>query len=111
MRTRSIGFLVFVVLLGSAFLFAQQPSPQQPQQKPPAQQPASTPPSNPQGQEPPVQTGQVFKTTVNLVDVLFTVLNRRNKLVADLEKQDFKIFDDNIAQEIRYFSKQNDLPL
>ena len=48
---------------------------------------------------------------VNLVDVLFTVLNRRNKLVPDLEKQDFKIFDEKTQQEIRYFSKQTDLPL
>ncbi len=58
-----------------------------------------------------MQTGQVFRTTVNLVDVLFTVLNRRNKLVADLEKQDFKVLDENVSQDIRYFSKQSDLPL
>ncbi len=49
--------------------------------------------------------------TVNLVDVLFTVLNRRNKLVSDLDKPDFKIFDDNVQQDIRYFSKQTELPL
>jgi VWFA-related protein len=112
MRTRSIGFLLFVVLLGSAVLFAQQqPAPQQPEQKPPAQQPATAPPGTPQGQEPPVQTGQVFRTTVNLVDVLFTVLNHRNKLVPELEKPDFKVYDNNVVQDIRYFSKQSDLPL
>jgi Ca-activated chloride channel family protein len=49
--------------------------------------------------------------TVNLVDVLFTVLNRRNKLVPDLEKNDFKISDDKTPQTIRYFSRQTDLPL
>jgi Ca-activated chloride channel homolog len=49
--------------------------------------------------------------TVNLVDVLFTVLNRRNKLVPDLERGDFKIFDDKAPQAIRYFSRQTDLPL
>jgi len=48
---------------------------------------------------------------VNLVDVLFTVLNRRNKLVPDLQKEDFQIFDEKFPQEIRYFSKQTDLPL
>lgn len=112
MRTRSIGFLLLVVLLGSAILFAQQqPAPQQPAQKPAAQQPATLPPGTPQGQEPPVQTGQVFRTTVNLVDVLFTVLNHRNKLVPELEKPDFKVYDNNVVQDIRYFSKQSDLPL
>jgi Ca-activated chloride channel family protein len=112
MRTRSIGFLFLVVLLGSAMLFAQQqPAPQQPEQKPPAQPPATAPSGTPPGQEPPVQTGQVFRTTVNLVDVLFTVLNHRNKLVPELEKPDFKVYDNNVAQDIRYFSKQSDLPL
>jgi VWFA-related protein len=101
-----------VVLLGSAVLFAQQqPAPQQPEQKPPAQQPATAPPGTPQGQEPAVQTGQIFRTTVNLVDVLFTVLNHRNKLVPELEKPDFKVYDNNVVQDIRYFSKQSDLPL
>jgi len=68
-----------------------------------------TPP--PTSQPPPSQTGQTFRREVNLVDVLFTVLNRRNKLVPDLEQGDFKVFDEGKPQEIRYFSKQSDLPL
>lgn len=66
---------------------------------------------SPAGQEVPPQSGQTFKREVNLVDVLFTVLNRRNKLVPDLEQGDFKVFDEGKPQEIRYFSKQSDLPL
>jgi len=58
-----------------------------------------------------MQKGPTIKVPVNLVDVLFTVLNRRNKLVSDLEQKDFRVLDDNIPQDIRYFSKQNDLPL
>ena len=57
------------------------------------------------------QSQTKITTTVNLVDVLFTVLDRRNKLVSDLDKQNFKVLDDNVAQDIRYFSKQSDLPL
>ncbi len=75
---------------------APQPAPQQPA----AQEPAAT--RQDQGK---------ITQTVNLVDVLFTVLNRRNKLVPDLEKDDFKIFDDKSPQAIRYFSRQTDLPL
>jgi Ca-activated chloride channel homolog len=67
------------------------------------QQPA--PPANPQQQPP------TFVREVNLVDVLATVLDRRNKLVPDLDKGDFKVADDNTPQEIRFFSKQSDLPL
>ena len=74
-----------------------------------AQQPAPPPP--PQDQAPSNEKQPSIVTTVNLVDVLFTVLNRRNKLVPDLEKNDFKISDDKTPQAIRYFSKQTDLPL
>src|SRR5229473_2903457 len=80
------------------------------QQSPAAPKPQSTPPASP-SQEPPQKTDQKLITVVNLVDVLFTVLDRRNKLVPALEKTDFKIFDDKLPQEIRYFSKQSDLPL
>jgi len=68
------------------------------------QQPAASPPQAP-------QQSQTIRREVNLVDVLFTVLNRRNKLVPDLDKGDFKILDDGNPQDIRYFSRQTDLPL
>ncbi len=97
------------ILLVLALLFfpltdrAQQPAP--PQAASPAQAPASP------SQEPSPQSQQRITTVVNLVDVLFTVLNRRNKLVPELERTDFKVFDENKQQEIRYFSRQTGLPL
>ena len=69
------------------------------------------PPSAPTPSQQAPRSGQTFKREVNLVDVLFTVLNRRNKLVADLAESDFKVFDEGKPQEIRYFSRQTDLPL
>src|SRR3989454_7416261 len=62
-------------------------------------------------QEPAQKSNETIISVVNLVDVLFTVLNRRNKLVPELDKGDFKIWDDRAPQEIRYFSRQSDLPL
>ena len=59
----------------------------------------------------PQQSPQKIVREINLVDVLFTVLNRRNKLVADLDKESFKVMDDGVRQDIRYFSRQTDLPL
>jgi Ca-activated chloride channel homolog len=76
-----------------------------------AQQPAVPQPPAAQEQQPQRQDQGRITTTVNLVDVLFTVLNRRNKLVPDLGRDDFKILDDNHPQTIRYFSRQTDLPL
>ena len=92
--------LATVLLLPASAGRAQQTSGDSKQQTPP-----------PTSQQPPSQTGQTFRREVNLVDVLFTVLNRRNKLVPDLEQGDFKVFDEGKPQEIRYFSKQSDLPL
>jgi len=80
------------------------------QQSPAGAKPPSVPPAPP-GQEAPQKSDQKLSTVVNLVDVLFTVLDRRNKLVPALDRADFKIFDDKLPQEIRYFSKQSDLPL
>ena len=74
------------------------------------QNPPAAPSAAPR-QEPAQRSDQTIIKEVSLVDVLFTVLNRRNKLVPDLEKGDFKILDDNKTQEIRYFSRQTDLPL
>jgi VWFA-related protein len=79
-------------------------APAKPQDAP--QQPASPQEAAPQRQD----QGKITQV-VNLVDVLFTVLNRRNKLVPDLAQGDFKIWDEKSPQSIRYFSRQTDLPL
>ncbi len=104
-RTIPFLFVVVALLLLPLAERAQQSSTDT---KPPSSAPA---PLAATSQEPAQQSKQTITTVVNLVDVLFTVLNRRNKLVPDLEKSDFQIFDDKLPQEIRYFSKQTDLPL
>src|SRR6267154_1757168 len=100
-RTITSIFLALAVLLFPLSERAQQSSPDK------SQAPASAAPK----QEPAQKSDQTIISVVNLVDVLFTVLNRRNKLVPELDKADFKIWDDKAPQEIRYFSKQTDLPL
>jgi VWFA-related protein len=114
MSRAQISLLLIAILLATAISDrAQQPSPgasPQAQTPPPAPAPQSQPPQ--QGEKPGTpQAQQRIIQVVNLVDVLFTVLNRRNKLVPDLQKEDFQIFDEKFPQEIRYFSKQTDLPL
>ena len=111
---RIASFLAASLMLPASAAWSQQSSsgaanPQASSSQSPTQQAPPTPPTA--TQEAPAQSGQTFKREVNLVDVLFTVLNRRNKLVPDLEQGDFKVFDEGKPQEIRYFSKQSDLPL
>jgi VWFA-related protein len=48
---------------------------------------------------------------VNVVNVLATVRDHRGRLISDLSKDDFILEEDGKQQEIRYFSRQTDLPL
>jgi len=62
---------------------------------------------------PPAQSNRegTIVRNVNLVDVLFSVVTKKEKLVTDLNKDDFKAFDDNVQQETLSFSQPTDLPL
>src|SRR5260370_24303907 len=96
MRSRIALAICSAMILCSATLHAQQP-----QQLPPPPPPA----------EPPYTSQQSIRQNVNLVDVLFTVLNRQNKIVADLNSENFRVFDDDAPQQIRFFNRQTDMPL
>jgi VWFA-related protein len=52
-----------------------------------------------------------IKVRVELVNVLTTVTDKKNRLVTDLTKDDFRIFEDGRPQAIRFFSRETDLPL
>lgn len=67
---------------------------------PAAQEPAAAP-----GQQP------VIKVEVDVVNIFFTVRDAKGRLVSDLGKDDFELYEDGRRQEIRYFSRESDLPL
>jgi VWFA-related protein len=94
--------LVLVVALAMLFPAGFDRAQQKPAPQTPPQQEQT--PQKLEGQKPII-------SVVNLVDVLFTVLNRRNKLVTDLTQDDFQVLDEGQQQSIRYFSRQSDLPL
>ena len=74
--------------------------------------PQSSPAGNSQGangqQAEPVTT---IKVPVNLVNVLFTVTDKKNRLALNLTKDDFKVFEDKKPQRITFFSRETNLPL
>src|SRR5690242_15304202 len=59
----------------------------------------------------PAQDDGVIKVNVNLVNVLCSVRNKAGGLVGNLEKNDFTLFEDGKQQEIKYFTRETDLPL
>jgi Ca-activated chloride channel homolog len=58
-----------------------------------------------------VESPKNIIVNVELVNVLFTVTDRRGKLVTDLDKNELKLYEDNKPQSITNFSRETDLPL
>ncbi len=48
---------------------------------------------------------------MNLVNVLCSVRTKSGGLVGNLEKKDFQVFEDGKEQEIKFFSRETDVPL
>jgi VWFA-related protein len=57
------------------------------------------------------QDPEPIKIDVNLVSVLSTVRNKSGGLIGNLDKSDFKIYEDGKEQEIKNFTRETDLPL
>jgi Ca-activated chloride channel homolog len=52
-----------------------------------------------------------IRVNVRLVNVAFTVRDSQGKLVTNLTKDDFEVFDDGRQQPISFFARGEDLPL
>ena len=98
MKKRALWIALPAVLAAVAAVSAQQAQPPAPPQTPPNAPPQAGP------------EGAIVRN-VNLVDVLFSVVTKREKLVTDLQRENFKVFDDGAQQEITDFSQPTDLPL
>jgi VWFA-related protein len=57
------------------------------------------------------QDPQSIKVDVDLVNVFFTVRDKHSGLIGNLNKEDFTIAEDGKAQDIRFFTRENSLPL
>ena len=80
----------------------------------PKPQPASTEeitptvPSNQQQQttEPVIEDGDVISVDTNLVTVPVRISDRSNRFIGGLKKEDFRVFENDVEQEIAYFSNE-----
>jgi VWFA-related protein len=59
----------------------------------------------------PANEEPTFSTEVKVVNVLATVRTKSGQLVNDLTKDEFSLAENKRPQEIRYFSRESDLPL
>jgi hypothetical protein len=57
-------------------------------------------------------TEYVYRSSVDEVNVVFTVSDRRGRFITDLNQRDFQVLDDNkAAKQIVSFSHETNLPL
>ncbi len=93
----------FLLCILTGFIAAQQPTgPDNPKETKERTGATSIPQSN---------KIPTIRVPVNLVNVLFTVTDKKNRLVLDLTKDDLRVLEDNKLQTIRFFSRETDLPL
>jgi len=57
------------------------------------------------------QDDNTIRLDVNLVSIFASVRGKNNALISNLEKSDFKIFEDGKEQQIKNFTRETDLPL
>ena len=89
---------VILVVTLSAVVLAQRGAQQQ--------RPAPAVPANPANPD-----EQTLSVNVDLVNILFTVADKKGKFVTNLKKEDFRVFEDERTQSITNFSSETDLPL
>ena len=65
------------------------------------------------GQEAVADLGDESRIVVQVsrVPLLFTVTDKKNRFITNLEKEDFEVFDNGEKQEILRFVRESDLPL
>jgi Ca-activated chloride channel family protein len=126
MRLR-IFLFVFVFALGAGLLAGQTSAPASAPATPVAA-PASGSPAGTPASKAPVAAGQTpaaagasgqsdsdeavtLRKTVTEVSVVFTVTDRHGHYIKDLQKDDFKVVDDQQPVDVRSFRNETDLPL
>jgi Ca-activated chloride channel family protein len=103
--------LVFVVVaLVAPASRAQQQTPAQVQ--PTAQQqPTPKPSPKPADENTTITDDEVYSVNTTLTNVLFTAIDKDKRFVTTLKKDDIRIIEDGVPQEIFTFATQVDLPL
>ena len=105
-RSNRIFFLIAALLFLGVLTVGQTPAaPDQPK-------PAPSAPSTDQGQAPAEKSGDVyvFRKEVDEVTLHATVVDDKNRLVTDLDRNDFTVFEDGQPQKITAFRRE-DIPV
>ena len=73
----------------------------------PSAQPSPTPPK----EEETISSDEVLRVETNLTNVFFTAADKHKRFISDLKREDVRVLEDGLAQEIFTFQKSLELPL
>jgi VWFA-related protein len=59
----------------------------------------------------PIPQQDALRADVNVVSIYFTVRDKRERLVTDLTKDAFKVFENGKQQQVSFFSHHSDVPM
>jgi Ca-activated chloride channel family protein len=75
------------------------------------QNPSSKPTPQPSSKEGEVKEGDVVRVETDLVNILFTAIDRDKRFVTTLRQEDIRITEDGVPQDIFSFQRETDRPL
>lgn len=98
-----------LVMTFAGAALAQSPSSQQPARKPPVLRSSPVYPTDQsqkpnEQQSPEVDEGSVVRVSTSLISVPAVVMDRNGRYIANLRKEDFKIYEDGVEQNLAYFA-------
>ena len=73
----------------------------------PAAQPSPTPPK----EEETIPSDEVLRVETNLTNVFFTAADKHKRFISTLKREDVRVLEDGVAQEIFTFQRSLELPL
>ncbi len=104
---KKIALAVCLLTLSISFIFAQSRRPTTDDGSKKNQRPAATPTPQTTDANAEIVEG-VIEVNTEIVTIPVKVLDRKSKFVAGLTKEDFKVFEENVEQEITYFSNEQE---
>lgn len=106
-----IATAVFAVALCTSGLTAQSandnPSVYPTSQVVPSAQPSPTPPK----EEETIHSDEVLRVETNLTNIFFTAADKNKRFISTLKREDVRVLEDGVAQEIFAFQQNLELPL
>ncbi|MCI0489219.1 MAG: VWA domain-containing protein [Blastocatellia bacterium] len=112
MRT-AIATIMLVILLAATIAAQRQRTPQRPRSKPQAETQKKTAPEKNQAADEddiPVND-ETVKLGTELVNLLFSVVDRNNRIVSDVRQEEISILEDGRSQQIFTFKREATLPI